>query len=246
MRARAQGGKGGWIAYIGTYTRNKSKGIYAFRFQPATGEVTEIGLVAETPSPSFLVVHPNQRFLYAANELDSFQGQKTGAVSAFSIDPATGRLKLLNQQSSKGSGPCHVAMDKAGKWLIVANYNSGSIAMYPVKADGSLGEASSFVQHKGTDFTPRQDGPHAHWAGVSADSRFVLICDLGLDQVLVYRLDAAKGTLTPHEPPFAKVAKGLGPRHAAFRPDGKFLYDLNEIVPGVTVFRYDAEKGTLE
>src|SRR6202171_905892 len=130
--------KSDWIMYAGTYTRPPSKGIYAYRFQPASGTFTSIGLVAETANPSFLPIHPNQRFLYAAS------------VSSFSIDAASGELKLLNQVSSKGSGPCHVALDKTGKWLFAANYNGGSVAAFPVHNDGTLGEASAFVQHSGS------------------------------------------------------------------------------------------------
>jgi 6-phosphogluconolactonase len=240
-------GNGEWFTYIGTYTRQNSKGIYAYRFRPASGEITEIGLAAETESPSFLAVHPNQRFLYAANEVSNYEGQKAGSISSFAIDAATGKLKLLNRVSSKGDGPCHVALDRTGKWLIAANYGGGSVALFPVHADGSLGEASSFVQHTGSSANPqRQSEPHAHFASVTPDNRFVLVADLGLDEFLIYRLDRQKGALTPNDPPFAKVAAGSGPRHGAFRPDGKFFYGLNEIVPSVVAFRYNAPKGSLQ
>jgi 6-phosphogluconolactonase len=242
----AAGAKGEWIAYIGTYTRQKSKGIYAYRFAPASGKLTAIGLVGETVNPSFLAVHPNQRFLYAANEVGNYQGQPTGSISAFAIDQTTGQLKPLNQVSSKGSGPCHVALDHTGKWLFTANYNSGSVAAYPVHDDGTLGEASSFVQHTGSGADPqRQRGPHAHEITVSADNRFVLVNDLGLDQILVYRLDAVKGTLAPNDPPFVKLAAGSGPRHMAFGKGGRFAYAINEILLTVTAFRYDAARGSL-
>src|SRR5262249_38087434 len=158
------------------------------------------------------------RFLYAANENDN------GMVSAFAIDK-TGTLKLLNSVSSKGSGPCHVAVDKTGKWLYVANYNNGSAAAFPIKADGSLGEASATFQHSGTSVdASRQTGPHAHVASISPDNRFVWIADLGLDEVLSYRIDPGKGGMTPNNPPFAKVAAGSGPRHVVFRSDSKFAY----------------------
>lgn len=243
---RAAGAKGEWIAYIGTYTRQKSKGIYAYQFAPSTGKLTPIGLVAETVNPSFLAVHPSGKFLYAANEISNFQGQQAGSLSAFAIDPATHQLKPLNVVSSKGSGPCHVAVDHTGKWLITANYNSGSVAVFPVHADGSLGEASSFVQHTGSSADAnRQRGPHAHDITISADNRFVLVNDLGLDEILIYRLDTANGALTPNEPPFGKVAPGSGPRHFAFGKGGKFGYALNEMALTVTAFQYDAAKGSL-
>ncbi len=233
--------QGGWIAYIGTYTRRDSKGIYAYRFQPSTGKLMAIGLAAETSNPSFLAVHPNQKFLYAANE------NGNGTVTAFSIDTATGKLTMLNQVSSKGSGPCHVALDKSGKCLLVANYNSGSIAAYPVGQDGKLGEASASIQHKGSSVNPqRQRGPHAHSVNLSPDGRFVLVTDLGLDQILTYRLDAAKATLTAGDPPFTKAAPGSGPRHLAFHPKGKFAYVCDEMASTVTAYAYNAANGSLE
>src|SRR5256885_15365811 len=165
--------KGEWTAYIGTYTRQKSKGIYAFKYAPATGKATPIGLAAESVNPSFLAIHPNQKFVYAANEADTFEGQPTGYLTAFAIESG-GKLKELNRVSSKGTGPCHVAFDKTGKWLFVANYNGGSGAAYPVHADGTLGEASAAVQHYGAVALPRpQGGPHAHSANISPDNRFV-------------------------------------------------------------------------
>src|SRR5947209_3512327 len=243
----AAGAKGEWLAYIGTYTRQKSKGIYAYRFAPATGKLTSIGLVGETVNPSFLAIHPNQRFLYAANEVNTFEGQQAGSISAFAIDRSSGQLKALNQVSSKGTGPCHVALDHTGKWLIAANYNSGSVAVFPVHDDGSLGEASAFVQHSGSSADQqRQRGPHAHDINVSRDNRFILVNDLGLDEILVYRLDPAKGTLTPNEPPFVKLAPGSGPRHLAFDKAGQFAYSINEMLLTVTAFRYDPRQGSLK
>jgi 6-phosphogluconolactonase len=232
--------QGDWIAYVGTYTRGPSKGIYAYRFQSSSGKLMPIGLAGETSNPSFLAVDPSQRFLYAANENNS------GDVSAFAIDSATGQLKFLNQVSSKGSGPCHVAVDQTGKWLFVANYNSGSAAAYPIKADGSLGEASAVDQHAGKSVNPRQAGPHAHVAAISPDNRFVWVADLGLDEVLSYRIDPAKGGMTANDPPFVKLTAGSGPRHVVFRPDAKFAYVISELAATVTVFSYDAAKGTMQ
>src|SRR5258706_6946247 len=236
-----------WIAYTGTYTRGGSKGIYAARFDSATGKLVSIGLVAETPNPTFLAVHPNQRFLYAVNEINNYEGQTAGSVSAYSIDAATGQLTLLNRVSSKGTGPCHVALDKTGKWLFVANYAGGSAAAFPVQTDGKLGEASAFFQHSGSSVNPqRHAGPHAHMTALSPDGRFLLVPDLGLDQVLTYRLDAAKGGLAPSEPPFTKTTPGSGPRHLRFGPDGKFVYVLGEMTSTVTAFSYNADQGTMK
>lgn len=233
--------QGEWTMYVGTYTRGPSKGIYAYKFQSSTGKATPIGLAGETSNPSFLAVHPSQRFLYAVNE------NNTGMVSAFAIDPATASLKLLNQVSSKGSGPCHLSVDKTGKWLFVANYNSGSVAAFPINANGSLGEASATFQHHGNSVdNQRQGGPHAHVAAISPDNRFVWVCDLGLDEVLSYRIDPAKGGMTPNDPPFAKVQPGFGPRHLVFRADSKFAYVMSEMGDNVTVFSYDAAKGAMQ
>ena len=234
--------QGDVIAYIGTYTRGGSKGIYAYRFQPSTGKLTEIGLVGETSNPSFLAIHPNHRFLYAVNEDNTFQGKRAGSVSAFSIDPATGQLKLLNQVSSGGPGPCHLALDKTGNWLFVANYGGGSVAAYSVHSDGSLGEAAAFVQHEGSSVDPqRQRGPHAHSTNITPDNHFVLVADLGLDRILSYKIPPAGGKLVPGDPPYSSIAPGSGPRHMAFHPKGKFAYVCNEMAATVTACSYEKD-----
>jgi 6-phosphogluconolactonase len=229
-----------WMTYVGTYTSGEGKGIYSFRFDDSTGKLTAMGLAAATSDPSFLAVSPNHRFLYAVNE------ENAGSISAFSIDNAKGTLKLLNVVSSRGAGPCHLALDKAGKWLFVANYNGGSVAAFPVHDDGRLGEASAFAQHSGSSVNPqRQQDPHAHSVNISPDDRFVLVADLGLDQILTYRIDALKGPLTPAEPPFIKIAPGSGPRHLTFSPDGRFAYAINEMLGTVTMFQYESASGSL-
>ena len=236
----AKAAKGEYIAYVGTYTRpNKSKGIYAWRFQSATGKLTPIGLVGETASPSFLAVHPNHKFLYAVNEISNYEGKKAGSVSAFAMDIKTGQLKLLNTVSSRGDGPCHLVVDPSGKWLFVANYGGGSVAEYPVHADGSLGESSAFVQHTGSSVNRgRQSGPHGHATVLSPDGKSIFVADLGLDQILSYKI----GGLTPNDPPFTKIAPGAGPRHLAFTPNGKFAYVLTEMTASVVAFKYAGGK----
>ena len=233
--------KGEYLVYFGTYTRKASKGIYVSRLDTATGKVTAPELAAEATNPSFLAVHPNRRFLYAVSEAG-----KGGAVSAFSLDATTGTLTFLNRVSSGGAGPCHLVVDKTGKNVLVVNYGSGSVAVLPLEEDGRLKEASSFIQHKGSSVNPkRQQGPHAHSVNLSADNRFAVVADLGLDQVLVYRFDPAKGSITPNEPPFTAVKPGSGPRHFAFHPTGKFAYVINELASTVTAFAYDAARGAL-
>lgn len=233
--------------YVGTYTTGQtSKGIYTYRFDATTGQLKEIGLAAESVDPSFLAVHPNGKFLYAVNETSDFGAQNSGAVSAFAIDHSTGKLKLLNQVSSRGAGPCYISLDKTGKFVLVANYDGGSIASFPVHDDGSLGAAAGFVQHSGSSVDKeRQERPHAHWIGTSPDNRFALAADLGLDEILVYRLDATKGSLTANDPPFVKVNPGAGPRHFAFHPNGKFGYVLSEMTATVTAFAYKGKNGSL-
>jgi 6-phosphogluconolactonase len=198
-------------------------------------------------NPSFLAIDPSRRFLYAANEVSDYQGKKSGAVSAFSIDRKSGKLTFLNELPSGGAGPCYVSLDKTGKHVMVANYDSGSVAVFPVLGDGKLGEPSSVIQHTGHGPDPkRQEGPHAHQIDTSPDNRFALASDLGLDEVLVYRFDAAKGTLAANDPPFAKVAPGAGPRHFVFHPNAKFLYVIDEVASTVTAFSYDAAGGKLQ
>jgi 6-phosphogluconolactonase len=231
-----------YFVYVGTYTveSSTSKGIYAYRFDPDGAKLTSIGLAAPTINPSFLAVHPNHQFLYAVNEVGNYNGQKSGAVSAFSIDHASGKLTLLNQVASGGADPCYITVDRTGKYVLVANYTGGSIAAFPISADGRLGEASAFIQHTGHGTNPqRQEGPHAHSIDLSEDNRFAIVDDLGLDQTLVYKFDSSKGLLTGNDPAFAKAAPGAGPRHFVFRPDGKFGYVINEMGSTVSVFGYD-------
>ncbi len=244
MLASAGAQTGDVLVYVGTYTQHSGKGIYAWRFTASPPRLTSLGLVADTSNPSFIVVHPNRRYLYAVNEDSLFQGQHSGAVSAFVIDPANGRLTLVNQVATHSTGPCHLALDKTAHWLLVANYDGGSVTEFPVAADGSLGENSAFIQHRGSSVDrERQGSPHPHEIVFSPDNRFVLVPDLGLDEVLTYRFDAAKGTLTPAAPAFTKVAPGSGPRHLVFHPNGKVAYLANEMAATVGVYGYDAERG---
>lgn len=238
------GGKS--VAYVGTYTGKTSRGIYGFKFDAASGATEPLGCVAEVASPSFLAIHPNGRFLYAVGETSEFRGKPAGVLSAFRIERETGRLTLLNQASSEGAGPCHLAVDHTGQVLLAANYGGGSVVAVPIKADGSLGEATCFIQHQGSSANPqRQQGPHAHSVNLSPDNRFVLVTDLGTDQVLVYRLDAERGILTPNDPPFAILPPGSGPRHLAFTPDGRRVFVLNELLCTMAGFDYDAQRGVL-
>jgi 6-phosphogluconolactonase len=234
-----------YLVYVGTYTGKGSEGIYAYRFDPATGESSAVALAAATDNPSFLAIDAKGRLLYAVNELDTFHNEPTGAVSVFATDRQSGTLQQLQQVSSLGQGPAHVSLDTSGRFLMVANYNSGNYAVFPVGTDGRLGPHSAFMQDVGSSVNPaRQAGPHAHSIQVTSDNRFVLVADLGLDQLLVYRFDANTGTLTPGSPKFVTVDPGAGPRHVAFAPSGKFMYMVNEIASTITVFAYKSGPGT--
>jgi len=235
-----------YFVYFGTYTGAKSKGIYVSRFDADTGTLSEPELAAETRNPSFLAVHPNERFLYAVGELNDFQGKRAGAVNSFSLDPKTGRLTLLNQQPSGGQGPCHLTLDSKGRCVLVANYGSGSVAALSVQKNGGLGEATSTIQHAGSSVnSQRQAGPHAHHVIVDRGARHALVCDLGLDKVLVYRLDIERALLSANDPPSVTVAPGAGPRHLAFSPNGKFAYVINELNSTITAFSYDGRRGAM-
>jgi 6-phosphogluconolactonase len=197
--------------YFGTYTGGgQSQGIYVSELDTATGELTAPRLAAEAVNPSFLEIHPNRQWVYAVGEVSDLGGKKTGGVSAFKLDPKTGQLTLLNGQPSGGGGPCHVSVDRLGKNALVANYGGGSVASFPIGDDGRLAPAGSLVHHEGSSVDPqRQTGPHAHSINVSADNRFAIAADLGLDKLLVYRLDADQGKLTPNDPPSVSLPSGV-------------------------------------
>lgn len=237
--------EGDYWVYVGTYTRNTSKGVYAFRFNASSGDLMPLGLMAEIPSPSFIAAHPNGRFLYTANEREynEVMGNK---VSSFSIDPQTGRLTLLKRTSSQGDGPAHVVVDPTGQALIVGNYRGGNVAVLPIEPDGTLGDATSVDQHHGRGGDPnRQAGPHAHGIAISPDNRYVLVAEHGIDQVMVYRFDAGAGTLAPGNPPSLKVPPARAPRHVAFHPNGRTAYVVNEISGTLTVLAFSGVDGTL-
>jgi 6-phosphogluconolactonase len=234
------------LVYIGTYTGKKAEGIYAYRLDLKTGKCEPLGLAAEVKNPSFLAVHPNKKFLYSVSEISDLDGKPTGGVSAFTIDRSTGKLKKINAQSSEGAGPCHLIVDKSGKTVLVANYGGGSIASLPIAADGHLEPAASAIQHKGKSVNPqRQEGPHAHSINMSPDNRFAVAADLGLDKLLVYKLDYETSKLTPNDPPSVSLAPGAGPRHFAFHPSGKYAYAINELACTVSALAYDPKRGVL-
>jgi 6-phosphogluconolactonase len=234
------------LVFVGTYTGASSRGIYAFRFNDATGALTPIGLAAETPNPSFLTASADSRFVFAVNEVSSFDGGRSGSITSFAVDAASGRLTLINVQSSKGADPCHLALDATGRFLAVANYSGGTFVLVPVGTDGHLGEARMLSARAGSGPNlARQAGPHAHGVTFDATNEFLLGADLGIDQVLVYRFDAAAGTAVPHTRPSAFTDAGAGPRHLALHPTEPLLFVINELSSTIDTFEWNETSGDL-
>ncbi|MGE5489176.1 MAG: lactonase family protein [bacterium] len=229
--------QGGSLVYFGTYTGDRSKGIYVSRFEG--GKLSEPVLAAELPNTTFLALHPNRRFLYAVSE------RSKGTLTAFAIDHESGRLTKLGERSSHGGGPCYVSVDRTGRTVLVAHYGSGTVAAFSVRPDGSFDNAASSVAHSGSSVNPqRQEAPHAHSADVSPDNRFVIAADLGIDKVVVHRLNAAKAELSGPAS-FFTVKPGSGPRHLAFHPGGRFAYLINELASTITVLAWNGASATL-
>jgi len=232
-----------YLAYVGTYTtKTASKGIYAFRYDASSGKLEPLGVAAETADPSWIAIHPNGKFLYAVKEAG-----KNSMVSGFALNAQTGKLTLLDQLPALGEDPCYISLDKTGKYLLVANYSSGNVVVFPVGADGKLGPATANVRDEGPlgPNKERQGGPHAHWIETSAGNRFAFVSDLGLDRVLIYKFDAEGGRLSNPDPSqpdafSSALPPGSGPRHVAFSHDGKFMYVLGELQSTVTTFANEA------
>jgi 6-phosphogluconolactonase len=231
------------VLHVGTYTSGKSDGIYTYGMDPTTGALHQINS-AKSNNPSFLVVNPG-RFLYAVNEVSELDGKRTGGVSAFAIHPRTLDLTFINQQPSEGADPCHLSFDRARKNLLVANYTGGSVAVLPIRSDGSLGPAVDVKQHEGSGPREQQKGPHAHCIKLDRANRFAFAADLGSDKVMIYRFNPVSGKLDPAQQPSATLHPGAGPRHLTFHPNGKYLYVINELDSSLTTFKYDATHGAL-
>ena len=233
-----------YLAYIGTYTSLGAEGIYCYRFDMATGGLEYVNTTGAIDDPSFLDIAPSGKYLYAV--CADFEAMTTGIIRAYSIDADTGELTLLNEQSSEGTGPCHVEVDQTSRYVLLANYGSGSVASYPIQEDGSLGKATGFVQHQGSSIDPeRQEGPHGHSINIDPTNTFAFAADLGIDKVLAYRINHDDGSITPADSPYTRTPPGGGPRHFAFHPNGKHAYLLNEMGSSVTAMHYDGSRGML-
>ena len=235
------------LVYVGTYTNRKSEGIYLYRLNLASGELKHVSTTKGVKDPSFLALAPSRRYLYAVNELEEFAGKKSGALSAFAVDQRTGALKLLNQQPSLGGAPCYVVVNRTNRFVLVANYVGGNVAVMPVRRDGSLGEATDVKQNVGSSInSDRQQGPHAHCIMLDPSNRFAYACDLGIDKIMIFRFDAQRGKLTANKTPWVQVKPGAGPRHLTFHPTGKYAYVMNEMHATVTAFSQDPVRGDLK
>jgi 6-phosphogluconolactonase len=233
--------------YVGTYTSGKSEGIYLYRLKLSSGELKHVATTKGVKDPSFLALAPSRRYLYAVNEVEEFAGKKSGALSAFAMDQRTGELRLLNQQPSLGGAPCYVIVDGTGRFVLVANYAGGNVAVLPVRSDGSLGEASDVKQDLGSSINAeRQEGPHAHCIVLDPANRFAYACDLGTDKIMIFRFDARRGKLIPNTTPSVQVKPGAGPRHLTFHPGGEYAYVINELHATVTAFAQDQVRGNLK
>ena len=234
--------------FVGTYTGGDSisKGVYSCEFDTETGKLSEPVLAAELINPSFLAIHPSGKYLYAVNEVSEGPGRGNGAVTALTIN-ADGTLTKINHQASEGGAPCHCNVDSTGTNLLIANYGGGNVAVYPISEDGSLKPVSCNIQHEGSSVDKsRQGAPHAHSINISSDNKFAYAADLGLDKIMIYKLDAEAHTLTPASQPAALVTPGGGPRHFAIHPSSKFAYTNNEITMVVTGFSRNPEDGSLK
>lgn len=254
------------LLYVGTYSspqgpegsKGRGQGIYLFEMNPANGALTQREVFADASNPSWLALDPARRYLYAANETGTYEGAASGSVSAFSVDRATGGLKPLNTVSSQGAGPAHLSVHPSGKFVLVANYAGGTIAVLPVRENGELGAASDVIADKGTPGPAHaasappgsfaisgHEKPHAHMIHADPSGRFVLSTDLALDRIYVWRFDAANGKLSPNDPPWVALPPGDGPRHFAFYPNGRWLYSLQEEASTLVLFDYDPANGRL-
>jgi 6-phosphogluconolactonase len=234
------------LVYVGTYTSGTSEGIYLYRLKLSSGELNQVGITKGVKDPSYLALAPSRRYVYAVNEVEEFAGKKSGALSSFAVDHQTGELRFLNQQPSLGGAPCYVAVDQTGRFVLVANYAGGNVAVLPINSDGSLGEVTELKQDFGSSInTERQKGPHAQCVVFDPANRFAYVCDLGTDKIMVFRFDARRGKLIPNKPSSVQLKPGDGPRHLIFHPGGNYAYVINELHATVTAFAHDRIRGNL-
>jgi 6-phosphogluconolactonase len=233
--------------YVGTYGTGQDGCIYFCRLNSKTGEIILRGETKGVDNPSFLAIDASNRFLFAVNEVSETNGNPGGSVSSFVINPENGKLKFINLQPTLGDSPCHISIDRTGRFLLITNYTGGNIIVLPILDGGSIGKNVEFIQHEGHSINAdRQESPHPHSINLSPDNRYVFVPDLGLDKILVYKLDQETGKLSSKDIPYVSLKPGAGPRHFTFHPNGKFAYVINELDSTVTAFQYKPAKGKLK
>jgi 6-phosphogluconolactonase len=245
-------------AYVGTYTPNGG-GIYLFRIDPASGALTQLQVVDDIRNPSWLALNPAQTRLYAVSEIDNYQGTRNGAVVSYAIDANSLQISRLSSVSSAGTTPAHLSVHPSGKFVFVANYGGGNVAVFPVGGNGALGEPTDVRPSVGqrhharaVDDPPGQfavsdhDGAHLHMVAADPSGQFVLANDAGLDLTLIWRFDAQAGRLLPADMPVVAAPPGSAPRHFVFHPGGRVFYNLYEHDAKVAVYDYDAQRGSLK
>jgi len=243
------------LVFVGTYTQpirfgtgqileGKGDGMYCLELDYSTGKMKKIAEFTGIDNPSYLTLDKNKKFLYAVNELKAFEGKEQGAVSAFALSDDAKTLTFLNQRGTGGTDPCHVVVNRENTHVYVSNFMSGSVCIYPIMPDGSLGEASQFIQHEGSSINPRrQTGPHAHSLIFDAEEKYAFVPDLGIDKMMTYKTDFVNGTLTPGDIPWFETFAGAGPRHCVFSPCGSYCYLINELASSLSALAYDAKTG---
>jgi 6-phosphogluconolactonase len=234
-----------YFLYVGSYTSAGGEGISLCRLTMATGALQKVAVTRNVSEPSFLAMDHKGRYLYAVNELSSYQGKPSGAVSAFAVNPTTRALTLINQQASLGGAPCFVSVDANDKFVMVANYSGGNVTVFPIRSDGGVGASTDMKQFQGSGPHPNQGSPHAHQIMVDAANQYALAADLGTDRVMIYRFDATLGKLNASTQASFSTKPGAGPRHFAFHPGGRFVFVINELNSTITSLAYDPARGTL-
>lgn len=236
-----------YIAYVGTYTSNGSQGIYSYNLDIKSGRLEQIGVSSKVDNPSYLNISLDNKFLYAVLENEVFNGEVGGAVAAFRIDPITGEIKLLNIEGTKGKAPCNLCIDRDNKYIFVANYNEGTVSMFPVNEDGSLGAIVTIVKHEGLGPNKiRQTKPHVHYVTLTPEEKYLCVVDLGIDSVKFYEVGRKQSSLIINDKLSLKMKPGSGPRHMEFHPSGQTAYIITELSCEVVVVVYNAENQTLD
>jgi len=229
---------------VGSYTQGPSEGIYVYSW--SSGALEHRSTATGVVNPSYLAIEPGRRYLFSVNEVRDHDGKLGGGVSSFAIDRKTGGLTLLSQQPSLGGDPCYITTDRTGRFVLVANYASGTIGVIPVEGNGCLGTPVDFAQHIGPGNHPRNPGPHAHCVRVDPTNRYVFACDAGLDRVMIYKFDSRHGSLDPHPDPWVEARREAGPRHLTFHPTSKYAYVVTESGTTIVAYAYDSGSGKLQ